>query len=55
MMRITFELINYFNFISLNCVLQYTLLKVLSVPLKFLCCYRAIGRIIQNVLIFLLH
>lgn len=32
--RITFGLINYFNFSSLNCVLQCTLLKVLSVPLK---------------------
>lgn len=34
MMRITFGLINYFNFSSLNCLLQYILLKVLSVPLK---------------------
>lgn len=34
MMSITFALINYFNFSSLNCLLQYTLWKVLSVPLK---------------------
>lgn len=36
MMRITFGLINYFNFSILNCLLQYALLKVLSVPLKCL-------------------
>lgn len=35
-MRITFGLINYFNFNSLNCLLQYTLFKDLSVPLKHL-------------------
>lgn len=36
MMRITFGLINYFNFSSLNCLLQYALFKVLSIPLKYL-------------------
>lgn len=35
-MRVTFGLINYFNFRSLNCLLQYALLKISSVPLKCL-------------------